>query len=111
MLGSNKYSNSSKDKEKETEQIQTDMQTEEATEIYKDSEGNTIISSTGGAGDVIWGDIIGDINNQTDLINLIDSKQDSLTAGNGIIITKSGSTSIISLDSLVLDCGTSTINV
>ena len=54
--------------------------------ISVDSEGRTVISSTGGGA-----------------ANII--------AGNGIVITDIPEGSVISLDSLILDCGTSTINV
>lgn len=55
-------------------------------DISIDSEGRTVISSTGGGA-----------------ANII--------AGNGIVITDSSEGSVISLDFLILDCGTSTINV
>lgn len=54
-------------------------------DISTDSEGHTVISSTGGDANII--------------------------AGNGIVITDTSEGSVISLDSLILDCGTSTINV
>lgn len=54
-------------------------------DISTDSEGRTVISSTGGDANII--------------------------AGNGIVITDISEGSVISLDSLILDCGTSTINV
>lgn len=54
-------------------------------DISTDSEGRTVISSTGGDANII--------------------------AGNGIVITDISEGSVISLDFLVLDCGTSTINV
>ena len=78
-------------------------------DIFLDSEGKVVISNTQTSAE--WGNITGDINDQTDLIELIDNSKQDLIAGNGIVIEESSSGSIISLDYLVLDCGTSTINV
>lgn len=89
--------------------IQQKLTSENAGEgisIYLDSEGNTIISNTNVSAE--WGNIQGDITNQVDLIDLLDSKQDILTAGNGIDITNN----VISIaDVVIFDCGTSTITV
>lgn len=45
---------------------------------------NNVISNT--RTNAEWGNITGDLNNQTDLQNELDSKQDKLTAGSNIII-------------------------
>ena len=92
--------------------IQGELSSENAgqgIDIFLDSEGKVVISNTQTSAE--WGNITGDINDQTDLIELIDNSKQDLIAGNGIVIEESSSGSIISLDYLVLDCGTSTINV
>jgi lysophospholipase L1-like esterase len=48
---------------------------------------HSIIVSGGGSGDSVeWGDITGDIDDNTDLANALQGKQDTLTAGTGISI-------------------------
>ena len=42
--------------------------------IQLDSEGNTVISASGGLAEVNWGGITGDINNQADLQQLVNNK-------------------------------------
>lgn len=48
---------------------------------------NVISVTGGGGGGGVWGDIIGDITDQTDLQNEFATKQDALTAGDGISIS------------------------
>ncbi len=86
--------------------IQQKLTSENAGEgisITIDSEGNTIISNTNAS--VEWGNIRGDIKDQTDLMGYIDQHSGKYTAGRGIKITNSQ----IAIDeTLILDCGTST---
>lgn len=85
-----------------------DLVSGDGISIEKTSEG-IVISNTQTSAE--WGNITGNIQDQTDLINLINSKQSDLVAGNGIIIEDLSEGQRISLDSLILDCGTSVINV
>lgn len=61
------------------------------------------INEISGDGVALWGRIIGDILNQQDLIDTINSIG-LYSGGNGILINNK----VISLDDLILDCGTST---
>lgn len=72
-------------------------------EIHVDQDGKTIISNTNLSAE--WGNIKGEITEQTDLIDYIDQHSGIYTAGNGINITDN----VISIkDFLIFDCGTST---
>jgi hypothetical protein len=49
--------------------------------------GSALSSNGGGSGTVVWGNIGGSLENQTDLAEALAAKQDVLTAGTGIDIT------------------------
>lgn len=68
--------------------------------------GKVVISNTNVSAE--WGNIQGDITDQTDLVEYVNEHGGGYSATNGIVINNK----VIALaEDLVLDCGTSVINV
>lgn len=86
----------------EKQDILTSQNAGEGIEITTDQSGKVIISNTNVSAE--WGNIQGDITDQTDLVEYVEDHSTKYIAGRGIQIAQD----VISVKDLILDCGTST---